>query len=96
MAVSGSGSASDLGLGSSSSCELGSEFSTWGMVGYPPSRLSFRSSPSWLFRLSATSTYCGSVVRIGRSDVLWLGDRTDSASEKQAGNSSFRKLVGWP
>lgn len=39
---------------------------------------------------------CVSFVRIGRSMGVCLGDRTDSASEKQAGGSSLRKLVGGP
>lgn len=64
--------------------------------GAPLARSSCRSSPHSLPGSPEISTCCDSFVRNCRSVVFWLGDKTDSASEKQAGNSSFRKFVGGP
>lgn len=69
---------------------------SWSTAIAASSRSLFRPSPRSLCDCLVTSGSCDWVVRSDRSVVSWLGERTDSASEKQAGNSSFRKLVGGP
>jgi hypothetical protein len=77
-----------------SSCAYGLELCPSSMMVLAPSRSSSRPSP-WC-GCAATSESCDCVVRFSRAVGFSLGDRTDSASEKQAGNSSFRKFVGGP
>lgn len=77
---------------------VGSDFgySPSSTAGARLSRLSLRSSPGSLPGCPGTSACCDWLVRFGRSGGIWLGERTDSASEKHAGSSSLRKLVGGP